>query len=134
MKWLLVQHASGFDVIKGVIDLTMGVKPDVQVKEPETKYIVNDFIYCKTGTYDHLEGFDEQLQKGNITDYRMLRPKGWKFSGMITSSTDRLCGVTFQADTLEDFNRKHQEFVDSVKIVDIDGNDIMRHDLLPGLE
>lgn len=134
MKWLLVQHASGFDVIKGVIDLTMGIKPDVQVKEPETKYIVNDFIYCKTGTYDHLEGFDEQLQMGNITDYRMLRPKGWKFSGMITSSTDRLCGVTFQADTLEDFNRKHQEFVDSVKVVDIDGNDIMRHDLLPGLE
>lgn len=134
MKWLLVQHASGFDVIKGVIDLTMGIKADVQVKEPETKYIVNDFIYCKTGTYDHMEGFEEQLQKGNITDYRMLRPKGWKFSGMITSSTDRLCGVTFQADTLEDFNRKHQEFVESVKVVDIDGNDIMRHDLLPGLD
>ncbi len=133
MKWLLVQRASGFDVIRGVIDLTMGIKPVVRVNEPETKYIVNDFIYCKTGTYDHLEGFEEQLQKGNITDYRMLRPKGWKFTGMITSSTDRLCGVTFQADTLEDFNRKHQEFVESVKVVDIDGNDIMRHDLLPDL-
>ena len=134
MKWLLIQHASGVDVIKGVIDLTMGVKPNIQIKEPETKYIVNDFIYCKTGTYDHIEGFEEQLQKGNITDYRMLRPKGWTFSGMITSSTDRLCGVTFQADTLEDFNKKHQEFVDSVKVVDVDGNDIMRHDLLPKLE
>lgn len=134
MKWLLIQHASGVDVIKGVIDLTMGIKPDIQVKAPETKYIVNDFIYCKPGTYDHLEGFDEQLQLGNITDYRLLRPKGWKFSGMIASSTDRLCGVTFQADTLEDFNRKHQAFVDAVKVMDIDGNDIMRHDLLPGLE
>ena len=134
MKWLLVQHASGVDVIKGVIDLTMGVALDIQVKEPETKYIVNDFIYCKSGTYDHLEGFDEQLRKGNITDYRMLRPKGWQFSGLITSSTDRLCGVTFQADTLEEFNRKHQEFVDSVKVIDIEGNDIMRHDLLPRLE
>ncbi len=134
MKWLLIQRASGFDVIKGVIDLTMGIKTVVEVKEPETKYIVNDFIYCKNGIYDHLEGFDEQLKKGNISDYRMLRPKGWTFSGEITSSTDRICGVTFQADTLEDFNRKHQEFVDSVKVVDIDGNDIMRHDLLPRLE
>ena len=134
MKWLLIQHASGFDVIKGVIDLTMGIKPEVLVKAPETKYIVNDFIYCKAGTYDHLEGFEEQLQKGNITDYRMLRPKGWNFSGMIASSTDRLCGVTFQADTLEDLNRKHGEFVNSVKVVDVSGNDIMRHDLLPGLE
>ena len=134
MKWLLIKHASGVDVIKGVIDLTMDIRPEIEVKEPETKYIVNDFIYCKNGTYDHLEGFEEQLQRGNITDYRLLRPKGWKFSGMIKSSTDRLCGVTFQADTLEDFNRKHQEFVDSVKVIDIEGNDIMRHDLLPGLE
>lgn len=134
MKWLLIQHVSGVDVIKGVIDLTMGVKPDIRVREPENNYIVNDFIYCKTGTFDHLEGFEEQLYKGNITDFRMLRPKGWKFSGNIASSTDRLCGVTFQADTLEDFNRKHREFVEAVKVVGTDGEDIMRHDLLPDLE
>ncbi|MBR3016906.1 MAG: ATP-grasp domain-containing protein [Clostridia bacterium] len=134
MKWLLIQHASGVDVIKGVIDLTMGVKPNIQVRPPETKYIVNDFIYCRQGVYDHLEGFDGQLQKGNITDYRVLRPVGWKPSGSIASSTDRLCGVTFQADTLEDFNRKHREFVEQVRILDPEGNDIMRHDLLPDLD
>ncbi len=134
MKWLLIQHASGVDVIKGVIDLTMGIKPDIKVREPETKYIVNDFIYCKPGVFDHIEGFDEQLEKGNITDYRMLRPSGWKFSGQITSSTDRLCGVTFQDDTLEGFNRKHHEFVENVRVVDKEGNDIMRHDLLPDLD
>lgn len=134
MKWLLIQHASGVDVIKAVIDLTMGTKPDIEVTGPENIYIVNDFIYCKTGQFDHVEGFDEQLEKGNITDYRMLRPKGWKFSGNIASSTDRLCGVTFQADTLKEFNRKHREFVEQVRVVDVDGNDIMRHDLLPDLE
>jgi len=133
MKWLLIQHTSGVDVIKGVIDLSMGIKPDITVSEPETKYIVNDFIYCKSGVFDHVEGFDEQLNKGNITDFRMLRPKGWTFSGKITSSTDRLCGVTFQADTLEEFNRKHREFIQQVKVIDIDGNDIMRHVLLPDL-
>ena len=133
MKWLLIQHASGVDVIKAVIDLTMGIKPEIQLRDPETKYIVNDFIYCKSGVFNHIEGFDEQLRKGNITDYRMLRPKGWKFSGRITSSTDRLCGVTFQDDTLEGFNRKHREFVKNVRVLDMDGNDIMRHDLLPDL-
>lgn len=133
MKWLLIQHASGVDVIKGVIDLTMGVKPEIRVQAPETVYIVNDFIYCKKGVFDHVEGFDEQLRAGNITDYRMLRPKGWEFSGSIGSSTDRLCGVTFQADTLEDFNRKHRAFVEQVRIIDTNGNDIMRHDLLPDL-
>lgn len=134
MKWLLIQHVSGVDVIKGVIDLTLGVKPDITVRNPENKYIVNDFIYCKAGAFDHLEGFAEQIEKGNITDLRMLRPKGWLFSGNIASSTDRLCGVTFQADSFEEFNRKHKEFVKSVKVVSTDGNDIMRHDLLPDLE
>lgn len=134
MKWLLIQHASGVDVIKGVIDLTMGIKPEIKVREPETKYIVNDFIYCKSGVFDHLVGFDKQLKKGNITDYRLLRPSGWKFSGLITSSTDRLCGVTFQDDTLEGLNKKHREFVESVSVMDVEGNDIMRHDLLPDLE
>ena len=134
MKWLLIQHASGVDVIKGVIDLTMGIKPDIKVREPETKYIVNDFIYCSPGVFDHLEGFEEQIEKGNITDYRMLRPKGWKFSGAVSCSTDRICGVTFQDDTLEGFNRKHREFVEKVRVVDVSGNDIMRHDLLPDLE
>ena len=133
MKWLLIQHVSGVDVIKGVIDLTLGVKPDLRMREPENRYIVNDFIYCRAGVFDHLEGFDEQLEKGNITDFRVLRPRGWKSSGMITSSTDRLCGVTFQVDTLEDFYRKHREFVNAVRVVDENGNDIMRRDLLPDL-
>ncbi len=134
MKWLMIQHASGVDVIRGVIDLTMGVKPDIRVREPETKYIVNDFIYCKAGSFDHLEGFEEQLKQGNITDYRLLRPKGWKFSGRIESSSDRLGGVTFQADTPEEFNRKHRAFVSQVRVLDAEGNDLMRHDLLPDLE
>ena len=133
MKWLLIQHVSGVDVIKGVIDLTMGIKPEIKVRAPENNYIVNDFIYCTKGVFDHLEGFDEQLKEGNITDYRCLRPRGWSFSGLIGSSTDRICGVTFQADTLEEFNQKHRKFVESVRVVDVDGNDMMRHDLLPDL-
>lgn len=134
MKWLLIQRASGVDVIRCVIDLCMGREPEITIKEPETKYIVNDFIYCRQGIFDHLEGFDRQLADGNITDYRLLRPQGWEFFGRVTSSTDRLCGVTFQADTLEDLNCKHRMFVENVRVVDINGNDIMRHDLLPDIE
>ena len=130
MKWLLIRRASGVDVIKAVIDLTMGIKPDITIREPETKYIVNEFIYCKAGVYDHLEGFEEQLQKGNITDYRVLKGKGWKFSGSVTCSTDRICGITVQADTTEELRRKHGEFIGAVRVADAEGNDIMRHDLL----
>lgn len=132
MKYLLIRHSCGVDVIKAVVDLTMGIKPVIEVCTPENKYIVNDFIYCRPGVFDHMEGFEEQLKEGNISDFHCLRPRGMRFNG-ITSSSDRVAGVTIQADTIEEFNQKHRTFVDSVKVLDTDGNDIMRHDLLPEL-
>ena len=96
----------------------------------EIIYNILVFIYCKPGVFDHLEGFEEQLQLGNISDYRCIRPKGTIFTGAVTSSSDRVAGVTIQADTIEEFNKKHREFVASVKILDVAGNDIMRRDLL----
>ncbi len=134
MKFLLIKHSCGFDVIKAVVDLTMGIKPEVIVREPENKYIVNDFIYCKEGVFDRLEGFEELVEQGILTDYHPLRPQGFKFSGQVNSSGDRIAGMTIQADTLEEFNRKHRYIVDNVKVLDVEGNDIMRHDLLPELE
>ena len=133
MKYLLIRRASGVDVVKAVIDLTLGIKPEIEVKSPENKYIVNDFIYCKPGIYDHVEGFEEMLEQGYITDYHVIRPVGMEIMG-VRSSSDRIAGFTVQADSLEEFNRKHRTFVDNVKVMDANGNDIMRHDLLPDLK
>lgn len=133
MKYLLIKHSCGFDVIKAVIDLTIGEKPHVELLPPENKYIVNDFIYCKPGVFDHVEGFEEMVRQGILSDYHCIRPKGMKVSG-IASSSDRIAGITIQADTLEEFNRKHRIAVESVKILDENGVDIMRHDLLPDLK
>lgn len=133
MKYLLIKRACGFDVIKAVIDLTIGEKPHVELAEPEAKYIVNDFIYCNPGVFDRLEGFDKLVKAGLLTDYHAIRPQGMKISG-VSSSSDRIAGITVTADTLEEFNRKHRIIVDSVKVLDTAGNDIMRHDLLTSLK
>ena len=74
------------------------------------------------------------MEKGFLTDFHPLRPSGFVFSGQVNSSGDRVAGITVQADTLEDFNRKHRYIVNNVKVLDVNGNDIMRHDLLPDLE
>ena len=132
MKYLLIKRACGFDVIKAVIDLTLGEKPHVVLCEPEAKYIVNDFIYCSPGVYDHMEGFEELQNEGVLTDYCSLRPKGTRVSG-VSSSSDRIAGMTITANTLDEFNKKHRYIVDNVKIMGEDNQDIMRHDLLPDL-
>lgn len=133
MKYLLIRRSCGFDVIRAVIDLTLGEKPHVVMKEPEAKYIVNDFIYCRPGEFARLEGFEEMLEEGTLTDYCPLRPVGFQVRG-VSSSSDRIAGFTVTANSLEAFNEKHRKVVDFVRVLDTEGNDIMRHDLLPDLK
>lgn len=133
MKYLLIKRACGFDVIKAVIDLTLGRKIQVELTPPEAKYIVNDFIYCRPGVYDRLEGFEELRQQGLLADYHSLRPKGMQVKG-VSSSSDRIAGITVTANTVEEFNEKHRYIVDHVKILDENGQDMMRHDLLLDLK
>lgn len=133
MKYILIQRVSGFDVISAVIDLTMGVRPKVEIKPPQHQYVVNDFIYCKPGVFDHLEGFDALVEEGVLAEYHCLRPKGMQVRG-VASSSDRVAGFTVVADSLEEFNQKHRAVVERARIMDENGVDIMRHDLLPDLQ
>ena len=132
LKYLLIKYSCGVDVIKAAVDLALGIEPSIVPKTTEHRIVVNDFIYCKEGVYDHLEGFEELLNDGIITEYHSLRPVGMKIHG-ITSSSDRIAGVTICATSEEEFNIKHREFVRRARIVDQFGSDIMRHDLLPDL-
>ena len=133
MKYLLIRRSCGFDVIRAVIDLTLGEKPAVTLSAPEGKYIVNDFIYCEKGIFDHLEGFEPLVEAGICADFHAIRPRGFEVRG-ITSSSDRVAGFTVVADSLEEFNRKHRIIVENVKVLNTEGRDIMRHDLLPDLQ
>lgn len=133
MKYLLIRHVCGFDVIKAVVDLSLGKRPELHLRKPEHNYIVNDFIYCKEGIFDHLEGFEELVSEGLLTEYHALRPRGFVCSGQVNSSSDRVAGITVQADTLDEFNRIHRIIADRIQVIDSHGNDILRRDLLPDL-
>ena len=73
------------------------------------------------------------MEAGICADFHAIRPRGFEVRG-ITSSSDRVAGFTVVADSLEEFNRKHRTVVESVKVLGMDGTDIMRHDLLPDLQ
>lgn len=97
--------------------------PHVELHSPENRYIVNDFIYCQPGVFDHLEGFASLKETGVLSDYYQIRPKGMKMMG-VCSSSDRVAGITVQADSLEEFNQKHRIVVKTVKVIDTEGKDI----------
>ncbi len=133
MKYLLIKYSCGVDVISAAIDLSLGIQPTIEPKDTGNRYVVNDFLYCRPGVFDHLEGFEELKRDGILTEYHALRPRGFEARG-VTSSSDRLAGVTILADSLEAFNEKQRVFAKKAMIIDTEGRDIMRHDLLPDLK
>ena len=133
MKYLLIKYASGVDVIGATIDITLGQKPDLSPKFERHNVVVNDFVYCKPGVFDHFEGFEEMERESVINEFHPVRLKGTQMRG-VTSSSDRIAGMNIVADSIAEYNEKLKKINSRVKVLDADGYDIMRHDLLPELK
>ncbi len=129
VKYIHIKNVSGFDVIKAVVDLTIGEKPHVGEIRSKSKYAANEFIYCKPGFYDRLEGFEELKKDGVLWDYYVFKWKGAEFDS-VSNSGDRIAGFTIYADSLEELQEKHNKVAETVKVISTDGEDMMRHDLL----
>lgn len=128
-KYLLIKAATGFDPIKAVIDLTLGRPVTVEGITPESKFVTNEFLYAYPGVFDHLEGFEQLKKDGIINEFWQFKWQGAEIKNAISSS-DRVVSVTIHSDTYEELLEKHKKVASTVKIIDKDGNDMMRHDLL----
>lgn len=132
IKYRLIKKVSGFDVIKAVVDLTLGQKPHVGEISAESKYVSNTFLYCKPGIFDHAEGFEELKMEGVISEYYIFSTKGNEYKS-VTCSGDRMGGFTVQADNLQELIDKHEAASRRVKAIGMDGCDLIRHDLVKEL-
>ena len=133
VKYDLIKRVSGFDVISAVVDLTLGKIPHVEITEPQNKYISNVFIYCNPGKFDRLSGFEELKSEGILSEYYLFKWQGTEMCNA-SNSGDRIAGFTICADTVEEIKAKYDFAASKIKVLDIDGNDIMRHDLLTPLD
>ena len=129
VKHLSIERRTGVDIVSAVIDLTLKQKPHIAVRDPAAGYMVDEYIYCKPGIYDHMEGFEALKKNGIITDHYVFKCKGAVFDS-IGSSGDRIGGFTVEGNSIQELQEKYKLVNDSVKIISADGTDIMRHDLL----
>ncbi|MDO5147055.1 MAG: ATP-grasp domain-containing protein [Eubacteriales bacterium] len=128
IKYRLMPHVTGFDVVKAVLDLTLGEKPHYNGHHLK-KFIIDEFLYCYPGTLDHLEGFDELLSDGVIAHYDQFKANGSVFD-TIESSGNRVAYFSVEADTMEELKKKHHLAENRVKAVTKEGKDLIRHDII----
>ena len=133
IKFRLIKRVSGFDVVNAVLDLTLGNKPHYEPTNDKQQYIVNEFLYGDFGTFDHLEGFEELLEDGIISEYHQLKSQGAEI-GEIKCSGDRIACFTIQTDSIDDLKKKHAEANKRIKAISKDGKDLIRHDLVDNLK
>lgn len=131
-KFVMIRETSGFDVVKAVVDLTLGEKPHVSAAALGKKMFATEFLYCKPGVFDHLENFDELKERGVIDFYYLFRSPGSPFD-KIESSGDRIGGFSIIADTAEELEEKHRIAVEELAVINTQGEDMLRRDLLPAL-
>ncbi len=129
IKFLMIKKFCGFDVVKAVVDLTLGIKPHIEELKKETKFTVNEFVYCHPGELDRLEGFDRLLEEGIITEYSQFKAPGAVF-GEINGSGDRVAYFSIESDSREDIIRRHRMANERIRAVSKEGTDLIRHDLI----
>ncbi len=128
-KWEMIKRAAQFDVVKGIADITLGITPHYEKKPRVAPFCMTDFIYCEEGVFDHVEGFEEMKRAGYINEYFLFRQPGGKTT-TVTCSGDRVACYFIHAETVDDLLKKHDVIRNTVKIIDPNGKDIMRHDLI----
>lgn len=130
-KFNVIKKLTGFDVVKAVVDLTMGRYP--HVKDVITNsYAISEFIYCKPGILQKIVGLDELLECNVITDAYFLKDKGTIIND-ISSSGDRVAGFTIVDSSLENLKMRHNKVISTLKVLDINHVDIMYHDFMTEL-
>lgn len=133
IKFRLIKRVSGFDVVKAVVDLTLGEKPHYEDNGSPRPFIVNEFLYARPGVLDHFEGFEELLNEGIINEYYYFRSRGAEV-GNVKCSGDRIACFTIQTDNLEELKQKHAVANERIKALSVDGADLIRHDLVDNLK
>lgn len=127
-KYRLIQVLSGVDIMKVYVEMVMGNRPHVEPRKQWNNAVMS-YVYCKPGEYTALEGFEEQKKVGNILDYFVYRMAPSKIEKSDTSS-DRVAGFLVAGNSEDAVNQKLQFVNSKLKVLDADGTDIMRHDLV----
>lgn len=127
-KYKLIEVLSGVNIMKKYVDRILGAYPSVMPSK-QVNYCKMVYTYCTPGIIDHVEGFKELNEMGVIDEYFIYKTKGMEITHSETSG-DRPAGYLVTAKTIEDLEAKIKKIDSIIKVVDVEGQDILIHNLV----
>lgn len=126
-KYKTIQTVTGFNVLKANLDSMFGEIPQVVIEDRNLKFS-RCHLYTSGGVLDKIEGLDSLLESGLIEDYFINRKPGAKLETP-KSSGDRVASILFSAPDFESLGNKISKAVNTVRVIDKNGNDILLRDM-----
>lgn len=125
-KYRLIELLSGVNIMRKYVELVMGGHPTVETR-PYGGHLRMNYVYCNPGILGSLDGFEQLKADGTIADYVAYKCPGARFEHSDTSS-DRAAGYLVTGATREQVTARQERANAMLRVLDPDGNDIMRHD------
>lgn len=129
-KLFFIREMVKVDIIENLLDITFGLVPDIEAKPCLDKAVIK-YVYTEPGVFSCIQNLEELKTDGYITDIYQYKPFGAEIKSSNYSS-DRPVGFLLRGLSDEELNQKISHINSRIKILDENGNDIMRHDIFEG--
>ena len=130
-KLFFIREMVNVDIIENLLDISFGLKPEIEPR-PCSDYAVIKYVYAKPGIFSGIKNLEELKAGDYITDVYQYKPFGTEIKSS-TYSSDRPVGFLLKGVSEEELSLKINHINSRVKILDENGNDIMRHDIFEGI-
>lgn len=122
LSYYMIKNFVGFDAVEAAVDSFLGLPIDKSYRNPEKIYR-SCLLYAKPCTFDHVEGVEGLKAKGVIREFFITKSKGDILDGDMRSS-NRVASFIVEAANLEELKKYLSLCLDSVKVIDSEGNDM----------
>lgn len=126
LSYFILKKITGFDPVDGAMLSWIGEHVTPVIIEQKKMYSTN-LIYMNAGTFSHIQGFEELINDGIITDSFCFLHKGDVVDGDMQSG-NRVGAFIVEADNENELFNKMKQAIMRIDIVDVDGSKKMRKD------
>lgn len=126
-KHRTVTLKTGFDILKANIDGMFGEVPEIKTT-PNPCFFSRNHVYAYPCTFSHVENAEKLIEDGIIVEFIPYKMEGAPV-GEYLASRDRVGSFLVKAPTMAELKEKIKIAVNSLKVIDIKGNDVMKREI-----
>lgn len=129
LSFKIIKDVAGVDIIDVTAEAYLGGKPHVENRFDSFVGVYASFhVFPKAGFFSEVTGYQRLLDEGFFEYFAVNKHPGDRFEGDL-SSKERVAAFILKAESHEALDLKLRTAIESIDILDVEGNSIMRKDI-----